>query len=100
MATRAGAAAPSGAGIGHILSDRLAELRATMNSIVAHPKEGPALANTDQQGRALQLVMGYGHELDAHATPGSKLRGRISQELERDQKGEIKNLKKMLGKFE
>ena len=56
MVMRVGAAAPSGASIGHVLSDRLAELRAATKNIGAHAKAGLDLANTDHQCRALLAV--------------------------------------------
>ena len=71
MVMRVGAGAPSGASIGHVLSDRLAELRAATKNIGAHAKAGLDLASTDHQCRALLAVMGYGHEVDAHVTSGS-----------------------------
>ena len=84
MVMRVGAGAPSGASIGHVLSDRLAELRAATKNIGAHAKAGLDLANTDHQCRALLAVMGYGHEVSTHVTSGSDLRDRISRELDRD----------------
>ena len=53
MVMRVGAGAPSGASIGHVLSDRLAELRAAMKNIDAHAKAGLDLACTDHQCHAL-----------------------------------------------
>ena len=53
MVMRVGAGAPSGASIGHVLSDRLAELRAATKNIGAHAKAGLDLASTDHQCRAL-----------------------------------------------
>ena len=56
--------------IGHVLSGRPAGLRAAINGIAAHAKEGLALASTGHQYRALPAVMGYGHEVNAHVTSG------------------------------
>ena len=53
MVMRVGAGAPSGASIGHVLSDRLAELRAATKNIGAHAKAGLDLASTDHQCRVL-----------------------------------------------
>jgi hypothetical protein len=73
-----------GANIGHILNGRISEMRAGMANIAAHVKKGLALSSTDSNGRAIQAVMGYGHEVDMHATYGSELRDKISQRLDRD----------------
>jgi hypothetical protein len=77
-------AAPGGASIGHILYGRISEMRAGMANIAAHVKKGLALSSTDSNGRAIQAVMSYGHEVDMHVTYGSELRDKISQRLDRD----------------
>ena len=59
---------PGGASIGHILSDRMADLSAARADMAARVAKGLSLASTDSNAHALQAVMGYGHEVTSHVT--------------------------------
>ena len=52
-AVTAAQASPGGASIGHILNDRMADMRAEMANMAALTKKGLALSSTDSNARAL-----------------------------------------------
>ena len=54
---------PGGASIGHILSGRMADLSAARADMAARVAKGLSLASADSNARALQAVMGYGHDV-------------------------------------
>ena len=56
-AVTAAQASPGGASIGHILNDRMADMRAEMAHIAALTKKGLALSSTDSNARALLAVV-------------------------------------------
>ena len=70
-------AKPGGASIGHILSDRMADLSAARADMAARVAKGLSLASTDSNAHALQAVMGYGHEVTAHVTHVSELHEKV-----------------------